>query len=80
MVDGDGAVRATPEQMLMVIDTSTGRPGRFQGEPLERLEAMAEADRAGDRYPSGVSRDLTGMAFLCHPSLQRRHRLDGIPK
>ncbi len=45
LVDGHGAVRATSEQMLMVIDTSTGRPGRFQGEPLERLEAMAEADR-----------------------------------
>ncbi|QIT55823.1 thioesterase [Aquisalimonas sp. 2447] len=46
LVDGDGAVRATSEQMLMVIDTSAGRPGRFRGEPLERLEAMAEADRA----------------------------------
>jgi acyl-CoA thioester hydrolase len=40
LLDNVGVVRATSEQMLMLVDTAAGRPTIFRGELADRIETL----------------------------------------
>ena len=57
MLDGEGAELATSEQMLMGIDTASGRPAPFHAPVSERIERLGAAHDALAR-PASIGRPI----------------------